>query len=240
MFSNKTVKFNNYKNFAILLSLIACLMTYFEFEQLKEDHQYLSNISNQLKKNGTIVFISGYSKSGLELLRKILDSSPLIHCNAEEDILDRIITFTRQHYKQAAEMNRLLDAGIDKETIDAASGAFMTELLKSQKKNSPNICNQYSSALLNEDILSSFIPNLKYIFMMVDKKNKRKNKKFIDSDDGDAMEQSYFRCIKMSSEYCQIFYEDMILLEPEDETKKIFNFLNIPWSKHVLKIAKKV
>ena len=49
-----------------------------------------------------------------------------------------------------------------------------------------------------------------------------------------AMESMYFLCMKAGSGKCMpVFYEQLVL-HPEDELRKIFAFLDIPWNDIVL------
>ena len=135
-------------------------------------------------------------------------------------------------------MNRLLDAGIGKDTIEAATGAFLRELLISLGENKPNICHVGIYSLLDSDLLSAFIPNTKYILMVDGTKIIDNSNKEIRTENVDLFQNSYFKCLKIGQKNCIIVFYDILLLDPKGETQKLFRFLNIPWSEDILTIVK--
>ena len=224
------------KNLLLLISIFVCFNSIYKLEKLKEDNEHLNKkLSIDLNENSNIVFVGGIKKSGLTKMKDLLNIHPLISCNEEVYILHKILEFTIKHYNSTAEMGRLLDAGIDKDTIEAATGAFLLELVKSHKKNAKILCNLYPNSLLNSDLLSKFIPNTKFILILDEKESIKKLEYDQYSISQGSIQRSHFNCLKLGPKYCITIFYDMLRLDPEGETKKLFSFLNIPWIKDILK-----
>jgi hypothetical protein len=239
MLLSKIRRYFDLRNLAIIISIYVCFNSFNELKKLKEDTDYLnSELSSKTSANQStdIVFFGGFMKNGLSMMKNILDMHPLISCNQETNILQHILLFTIKHYNSTGEMARLKDAGIGKNMIQAATGAFLLELFKVHKKSAQTICTLLSFSLLESDLLTSFIPNSKYVLLLEDKTIYDQFKNSENSMIRAPVKKSYLKCLKLGRMNCFIVYYDMLILEPEAETKKLFNFLNVPWIEDFLKI----
>jgi hypothetical protein len=237
MLISKFKKYVDFKVIGIIILIFATFMSYFKLQKIKANFQFLTNVKNYPLDDSIIVFVGGYSTNGLNLMKNILNDNQLIYCSEENRIINGILLFTKQHYKQINEMQRLLDAGIGKDIIEAATGAFIRELLVSLGRNTPNICHIDSNSLLYHDLISTFMPNTKYILMM-DKKILDNFKKETDIENLDPFQSSYFKCLKIGQINCMIVFYDILLTDPKSEINKVFSFLNIPWNGDILTLVK--
>jgi hypothetical protein len=237
MLVSKFEKYVDLKVIAIIILIFATFMSYFKLQKIKANFQFLTKVKNYPFEDSITVFVGGYSTNGLNLMKNILNDNQLIYCSEENRIINGILLFTKQHYKQIREMQRLLDAGIGKDIVEAATGAFIRELLVSLGRNTPNICHIDSNSLLYNDLISKFMPNTKYI-LMTDKKIVDNFKKEADIEDLDPFQRSYYKCLKIGQMNCVIVFHDILLTDPKGEIDKVFSFLNIPWSGDILTLVK--
>ena len=115
----------DYKAIALLLSIIALLFSYLNFqnkcnEYLKSNKSLSSINSSNYSRQTPIIFVGGIPRSGTTLMRAMLDAHPLIRCGEETRVLPGMVEIFYQMSYIKTEMDRLGEAGITQDIINSA------------------------------------------------------------------------------------------------------------------------
>jgi protein-tyrosine sulfotransferase len=242
----------DFKTFALILSIGALVTSYFNFEKQCEA---ISNIipsslnSVNYNRSEPIIFIGGVPRSGTTLMRVMLDAHPLIRCGEETRILPRILDNANKWLANSDSMSRLKDAGITRDIFDTAISSFMLEIIVRHGKIAKNLCNKDPFVLKHTVYVSQVFPSSKFILMIRDARasvhsiiaRKVSMRGFSANDYRESfrnwnryIERMHAECMSAGSARCLPVYYEQLVLRPENEMRKILNFLNIPFNDAVL------
>ena len=202
-----------------------------------------------------IMFVGGVPRSGTTLMRAMLDAHPAIRCGEETRIVPRIITMRQQWKMSKKENERLKNAGITDEIIDAAIGSFILEVIVRHGKPAAHLCNKDPLVLRHASYMKDVFPNGKFILMIRDGRatvHSIISRKVtitgfnLDSYEdclirwNSLIEHMYAQCIELGEDSCMPVHYEQLVLHPETQMRAILKFLNIPWDKSVLEHEKHI
>lgn len=196
-----------------------------------------------------LIFIGGMPRSGTTLMRVMLDAHPEVRCGEETRVIPRLLGLKNQWQRSEKESKRLLEAGLNDDVLSSALAAFILEVIAKHAEPAQRLCNKDPFTLKYTLELAKMFPNAKFLLMIRDGRAvvhsiisravtisgfDLKNFRSCLEKWNTAMESMYFLCMKAGSGKCMpVFYEQLVL-HPEDELRKIFAFLDIPWNDIVL------
>ena len=205
--------------------------------------------STKYNRNMPIIFVGGVPRSGTTLMRAMLDAHPLIRCGEETRIIPRMIDLRNAWLKIPIENERLENAGINSDVIDAALSAFMLEIIVKHGKPAQHMCNKDPLVLKHSAYVKNLFPNAKFILMIRDGRasvhsiiTRHVTIKGFDLNDWSdcftkwnrIIENMYNQCMDLGPDVCMPVYYEQLVLHPKDSMKKILKFLDIPWNEAVL------
>lgn len=135
------------------------------------------------------------------------------------------------------------------EVIDSAMAEFIYKIIEKHGKKTKNLCNKDPLILMFTDYMKKIFPKSKYILMIRDGRATVHSiitrKVTISGFDltsyrqslikwNELIETMYSQCMEVGPESCLPVHYEQLVLHPEKTTKKIFEFLNIPWNNAVI------
>ena len=204
--------------------------------------------SNSSISSREIVFVGGVPRSGTTLARVMLDAHPDIRCGEETRVIPRIISMRNRWNKAEKEHQRLAAAGLNDDTLDQATRAFVAEIILNHGAPAKYLCNK-DPLVLNYmyDIVRMF-PKAKFILMVRDGRAVAysivtRNITISGVDSKSFMSAALFwnKVIERMSRDCKdvkekclmVFYEKLVA-DPREWMRRILEFLHIPWHDNVL------
>lgn len=221
---------------------------------LKNSQEYQYNADQKITLNNNdrempLIFIGGMPRSGTTLMRAMLDAHPEIRCGQETRVIPRLLFMRNNWIRSAKEKNRLMEAGILPHVLDEAVSQFILEIIVHHGEPAKYLCNKDPFTLKATNYLHELFPKAKFVLMLRDGRATAHSiisrKVTIAGFDitsyrdvltkwNRALEIIYTQCIQVGSKFClPVHYEDLVL-RPMAETKKILEFLEIPWNDNVL------
>lgn len=89
-----------------------------------------------------VVFVGGFPRSGTTLMRAMLDAHPDIRCGEETRVIPRMLALRQTWARHSIEGHALEDEGISQETLDAATTAFILQIIARHGEPAPLLCNK--------------------------------------------------------------------------------------------------
>ncbi|XP_017549239.1 protein-tyrosine sulfotransferase 2 [Pygocentrus nattereri] len=196
-----------------------------------------------------MVFVGGVPRSGTTLMRAMLDAHPLIRCGEETRVIPRLLGL-RQGWKRHGEERRSLEEeGVTQETLDAATMAFLLEIIARHGEPAPLLCNKDPFTLKSSSYLSDIFPNSKFILMLRDGRasvhsmiSRRVTIGGFDISSyrdcltkwSHAIEAMLFQCTLVGPNRCLTVRYESLVLQPRTTMVKVLRFLGVPWHEGVL------
>ena len=238
------------KIFGIIFVIGAIILNYFKLEHyclIFFNNRKLPILSRNLTRDSSVLIIGGVPRSGATLLGNILNVLPVMSCKKLKFIGPTMSTIVSWH-NNTVERMRLYNAGIGSDIIELATTSFLLEILTNNDANSNCVFDNY--ALRHTKYISSLLPNSKFILMIRDARStihsislsEDKIPGFVENKNiikafqvwNTLTENMYKDCLSVGNSRClPVFYEKLIL-NPEENLKRIFKFLNIKWNDIVL------
>jgi len=196
-----------------------------------------------------LIFVGGVPRSGTTLMRAMLDAHPDVRCGEETRIIPRLIYMRNQWSQSKKEAERLKQAGMTDEIIDAAVGAFITEIIVKHGKPAKHLCNKDPLVLRYSSYMKQVFPNGKFILMIRDGRAtvhsiitrkvtitgfNLKSYKDCLARWSTIIEHMYAQCIEVGAQHCLPVYYEQLVLHPEKTMRQIMTFLNVTWNEAVL------
>lgn len=89
-----------------------------------------------------VVFVGGFPRSGTTLMRAMLDAHPDIRCGEETRVIPRMLALRQTWGRHSIEGRELEDEGMSQETLDAATTAFILQIIARHGEPAPLLCNK--------------------------------------------------------------------------------------------------
>ncbi|XP_043087345.1 protein-tyrosine sulfotransferase 2 [Puntigrus tetrazona] len=199
--------------------------------------------------NTPMVFVGGVPRSGTTLMRAMLDAHPDIRCGEETRVIPRILSLRQGWGRQTEERWALEDEGVSQEMLDAATAAFLLEVIARHGEPAPLLCNKDPFTLKSAIYLSHIFPNSKFLLMLRDGRasvhsmiSRRVTIAGFDLSSyrdcltkwSNAIEAMLSQCMAVGRRRCMtVRYEDLVL-QPRATMQRVLHFLNSPWHEGVL------
>nr|XP_039252283.1 protein-tyrosine sulfotransferase 1-like [Styela clava] len=196
-----------------------------------------------------LIFVGGIPRSGTTLMRKMLESHPDIRCGPETHVIPWLL---KDHYEwttSTKEFVRLVEAGVAPHALDNAMAKFILSIIVHHGPPAKYLCNKDPYSLQATTYLHGLFPNSKFILMLRDGRASAhsviskgitvgnwniKSYRDVLMHWNDEINNMYKECLTSGPKVCLPVHYEKLVLQPVATTKKIFNFLGIPWCKEVL------
>nr|XP_012619246.1 protein-tyrosine sulfotransferase 2 isoform X1 [Microcebus murinus] len=196
-----------------------------------------------------LIFVGGVPRSGTTLMRAMLDAHPEVRCGEETRIIPRVLAMRQAWARSGREKQRLDEAGVTEEVLDAAMQAFILEVIAKHGEPARVLCNKDPFTLKSSVYLSGLFPNSKFLLMVRDGRasvhSMITRKVTIAGFDlssyrdcltkwNKAIEVMYAQCMEVGKDKCLPVYYEQLVLHPHRSLQLILDFLGIAWSDAVL------
>lgn len=195
------------------------------------------------------IFIGGSMSSGTSLVRSLLDVHPSVKCGPETKFIHLILDYMKSMYtNDKASIRFMKAAGIKNETLDKSVGlAVYYVMLMNIGSDVERVCNKETSNRRHIEYFKKMFPFSKFILVVRDGREMayslltRLNTKFTFKEFYGVLKkwnednrESYDQCKRTGPDYCMVLRYDNLVKNPEDETRKMADFLEIEWSDRML------
>ncbi|VDN20466.1 unnamed protein product [Gongylonema pulchrum] len=182
-----------------------------------------------------LIFIGGMPRSGTTLIRAMLDAHPSIRW--------------AQWKKSEKEWNRLKEAGVNDQVLDDAITSFILQVIAGHGEPAERLCNKDPFTMKSAEYLAHLFPNSKFLLMIRDGRatvhsiisRKVTISGFDHNDPRDCLVRwnriigvMYEQCKMIGKKLCLMVYYEQLVLHPEEQMRRILNFLDISWHDSVL------
>uniref|UniRef100_A0A0N5A9A6 Protein-tyrosine sulfotransferase n=1 Tax=Syphacia muris TaxID=451379 RepID=A0A0N5A9A6_9BILA len=170
--------------------------------------------------------------------------------NGEETrVIPRILGLRSQWKRSDKEWRRLIEAGVTSEVLDSAISSFIIQIIAGHGAPADRLCNKDPFTLKSTEYLAELFPNSKFILMIRDGRatvhSIISRKVTITGFDlssyrqclekwNTAITTMYQQCQSVGGYRCLMVYYEQLVLHPEEQMRRVLNFLDIPWNESVL------
>ncbi|KAA3679126.1 protein-tyrosine sulfotransferase [Paragonimus westermani] len=193
-----------------------------------------------------LIFIGGHESTGTGLMRVMLDAHPLIRCGAEPMVTLEILNM--RHSIKGVRRQRAIKAGVYPEAYDQAVASFILKVVERMGSPAPYLCHKQPLTFNYLGYLGYLFPKAKFIHMIRDGRavvassiSRGLGPKFGRDQQHEALKRweriviPILRdCQDIGKARCITIRYEKLVLQTEDETRKLFAFLGIPWDPVVL------
>ncbi|KAG9262944.1 protein-tyrosine sulfotransferase 2-like [Astyanax mexicanus] len=196
-----------------------------------------------------VVFVGGVPRSGTTLMRVMLDAHPLIRCGEETRVIPRLLAQRHSWRRLGEERQGLEDEGVTQEMLDAATAAYLLQIIARHGEPAQVLCNKDPFTLKSATYLSHLFPSAKFILMLRDGRasvhsmiSRRVTIAGFDlssyrdclSKWSSAIESMLFQCTMVGSGRCLTVRYENLVLQPRSTMQQVLRFLDVPWHEGVL------
>ncbi len=202
--------------------------------------------SSQLQQ---VIFVGGVPRSGTTLARAMLDSHPDIRCGEETRVIPRILAMRSRWDRSEKEHKRLIEAGLSGNALDLATRAFITSIILGHGEPAKYLCNKDPLVLNYMNDVVRLYPKSKFILMIRDGRAVAnsifsRNVTITGVDSKSYMSAALFWnklttrmtsvCYSLSKQRCIIVRYEELVRAPEENMRRVLEFVNVPWHENVL------
>ena len=202
-------------------------------------------------KAAPLTIIGGVPESGSTLLCSILQQHSSMHCTNDTYATVKLLEMTDHSLESPIEKMRLHEAGIERDLLDEAFGAFFMNYITQKVEPDHHVYSQYTSEqhlCINDPMLlghinalSRILTHSKFILMIRDGRAaayamKSKHIHLLKASDNyksileswnTLISNMYRQCNSHSN--CLSIYYELLLLKPQRELKRILEFMGVQW-----------
>nr|XP_039259446.1 protein-tyrosine sulfotransferase A-like isoform X1 [Styela clava] len=235
--------------FLICICVCSSVLFYFLCRTIDKKNPAL-DINEMIKdrRNIDLVFIGGSTHSGTSLIRAMLDSHQEIYCGYETWLM-RTILGGLERWREFNQKHFLVNAGVYPEALDDAIAQFMLEVILGHCPTSKLCCYKDTYILTYAEYIHRLFKNAKFIHMVRDPRAVVYSELSQKDPNNVNNVTSYWmnfqkwdednliildKCADLGKKYCLLVKYEQLILKPVAQTKRIFEFLGIPWSDEVL------
>lgn len=197
------------------------------------------------------IFIGGVPRSGTTLFRAMLHAHPHLHCGPERKLVAPMVRAHRQWW--AAFGSMLPEANVSRDTLEAAGGAWLRELLRRSTPPGLRPAEKTPNVLLFTTELARMLPEARFIHVVRDGRAVAASlvrQDWVDPKTGEPV--PYVRNLSAAMSYwrdyilhagpqlsalrgrcLEVRYERLVRT-PEAEMRRVLQFLEEPWHPAVL------
>ncbi|VDP88190.1 unnamed protein product [Echinostoma caproni] len=177
------------------------------------------------------------------LMRIKLDAHPMIRCGAEPMITLSVLELWKRVRNTL--LGRAIEAGIYPDALNNATRAYIVETIRHMGPDAPVLCHKQPTTFQHLSTLGQLFPTAKFIHMVRDgrgavassiNRHLLPNNYFQRSLDGwqGMVLQIIKDCEQLGPNHCiHVRYESLIL-QTEQEMRRVLNFIGVPWDPIVL------
>lgn len=196
-----------------------------------------------------VTFVGGVPRSGTTLLRAMLDAHPEVHCGEETRVIPRILGMRSRWDHSDKEHQRLVEAGLDRDVLDRATRAFVSEIILGHGPPAKYLCSKDPLALNYMQDVVRLYPKAKFVLMLRDGRAVAysivsRNVTITGVNSKSYMAAALFwnkvttrmvrDCSMLGKHRClEVQYENLVR-SPKEWMQVILEFLGVPWSDNVL------
>ncbi|XP_069366386.1 tyrosylprotein sulfotransferase 1, like [Paralichthys olivaceus] len=206
-------------------------------------------LTEQFPEDTPLIFIGGFPRSGTTLMRVMLDAHNAVRCGEETRVIPRLLAMRATWSRSAKERIRLDEAGVTDQVLDSAVRAFLLEVIVGHGEPAPRLCNKDPFALKSLSYLARIFPKAKFVLMLRDGRatvhSMISRKVTISGFDltsyrdcltkwSSAVETMFSQCQAAGKGRCLPVSYEQLVLQPQEEMRKLLNFLDLQWDPSVL------
>ncbi|CAG5872527.1 protein-tyrosine sulfotransferase 1-like isoform 1-T5 [Menidia menidia] len=207
------------------------------------------SLTEHFPEDTPIIFIGGFPRSGTTLMRVMLDAHNAVRCGEETRVIPRLLAMRATWSRSVKERLRLDEAGVTDQVLDSAVRAFLLEVIVGHGEPAPRLCNKDPFALKSLSYLARIFPKAKFVLMLRDGRatvhSMISRKVTISGFDlasyrdcltkwSSAVDTMFSQCQSVGDTRCLPVHYEQLVLHPEQEMKKLLNFLELKWDPAVL------
>ncbi|RNA39424.1 hypothetical protein BpHYR1_051457, partial [Brachionus plicatilis] len=191
-----------------------------------------------------LILVGGFKSSGTSLVRSLLDVHPECKCGPEIKVSVDSLPFLNVTLKQKIFSKKTL---LDSEKLRKALSLFAFYNYLNNVYPTYRICNKEPANFQHIKLFKQLFPNSKFILVVRDGREssyswvkrthaKKSFKVFFKLLKlwNSKNKNAYNQCIETGRDFCKIIYYSKLVANPEEETRKMAEFLNLEWTERFL------